>query len=344
MMAALEWVSVFFALAMLAVVALERTAIGLSRVRQDRIERRYSPLLRRALAGDTDATRDIAGSPARHRLAVAYLLIGPLIDDRDPPRVAATRRVAREVFIVRLAEGYLHSWRWWRRALGLRGLGLIRDRDHTGQIVAALDDRHPDVRAAALDSLADLRDPASLPAIVVRLLDASLDRGRRAAALVAFGAEGVPFVLALAEMDQEHRVQYARALAICGTARARPTLRRWTLDDRAEVRAGALSALAHIGLDEESALTALAALESDDARVRASAARAFRDWRGSVDASEPLARHLEDAWIVAVPAAQSLKSMGGDGLARLNARASRPGLAGLLARQMLWEAQTGAAP
>jgi HEAT repeat protein len=343
MMSAVFWGSIGVAVAMLLAVIIERATVGISQLRWAHLERRYMPLLRRALAGDDDTIDRLAESPAQHRLTIGYLLIGPLIEDRDPVRIEATRRVARGIFVVSLAEGYLRSWRWWRRALGLRGLGLIRDRDHTGAIVGALDDPHPDVRAAALDALTDLRDPAALPAILVRLLDASLQPGRRAAALDAFGMEAEPFVLALAEIDADHRVDYARALAICGTARARPVLRRWTLDDRAEVRTGALSALARVGLDEDSALAALASLESDDAHVRAAAARAFHGWRGSVDASEPLERHLDDAWTVAVPAARSLQSMGGGGLARLTAKAAHPGLAGLLARQMIWETQSGIA-
>lgn len=340
MMHGLLWGSIHFGLVMLAAVAVERTAYGVSGLRQARLERRYMPLLSRALAGDEHATGRLAAAPQGHRLAIGYLLIGPLIDDRAPARIAATRRVARAIVIVPLADGYLRSRRWWRRALGLRALGLIQDRTHTGAIVAALDDPHPGVRAAALDALTDLRDPVAMPAIVSRLLDSSLDPARRVAALSAFGSEAEGFVLDLADVDAEHRVHYARALAICGTARARPVLRRWMSDDRAEVRAAALSALARIGLDHESAL---AALDSGDATVRASAARAFRGWTGGVDASEPLARHLEDSWTVAVPAARALQSMGGIGLMRLGIRAARPDLAGLLAQQMIWEAETGLA-
>jgi HEAT repeat protein len=336
----LPWGSVGFAVAMFAAVVAERTAVGVSQLRRAHLERRYMPLLGRALAGDATATSELADSPARHRFTIGYLLIGPLIDDRDPSRIAASRRVARAMFVVSLAEGYLRSRRWWRRALGLRALGLIQDRDHTAAIVGALDDRHPGVRAAALDALTDLRDPAAMPAIIVRLLDTSLHRGRKAAALNAFGEKAETFVLSLAAIHPEQRVNYAWALGICGTARARPALREWTLDDRVEVQAAALSALASVGLDQESALAALAALEGEDTGVRASAARAFRGWTGAVDASEPLARHLEDAWTVAVPAARSLQSMGSLGLARLTDRAGRPGLAGLLARQMIWETES----
>lgn len=343
MLRAVEWYSVLFALAMLTAVTVERAAAGLFQIRDARIRHRYVPLIDRALAGDEAALAELAVSPLQHRLAVGYLLIGPLIDDRDPVRIAATRTVARAVLILQLCERYLRSRRWWRRALGLRGLGLIQDREHTGAIVAALDDPQSDVRAAALDALTDLRDPASMTAIVVRLLDTSLDRGRRAAAVATFGAEAETFVLALAEIAPEHRVNYARALVICGSARARPALCQWAQDERVEVRASALSALAKVGLDDSAARIALDALEHPDPVVRARAARALTGWTGTPEAPARLARHLDDTWTVAVPAARTLQTMGDPGIAALTASASRPGLPGLLARQMLWQAHAGVA-
>src|SRR6185503_9774682 len=109
-------------------------------------------------------------------------------------------------------------------ALALRALGLIQATERATQIVACLDDRHHEVRGAALDALADLHYPPTLPAIVARLHDASLDGGRRFAALAAFGSEGEPLLLDLASIDPARRLSYARTLAVCGTARARPML------------------------------------------------------------------------------------------------------------------------
>jgi hypothetical protein len=335
--------SAIFAAAALLAVVLERVAFGVAQIRQRRIEQHYVPLLRRALGGDRVALQQLAASPGRDRLAVAYLLIGPLVDDRDPTRLAASREVVQAMSLTEVGDRLLRSRLWWRRALALRAFGLLKSPNRTAIVVGALDDSHPAVRGAALDALADLRDSAAMPAIVVRLLDPSLPRRRREAAVETFGADGESFVLALADLVPEYRVNYARALAICGTARARPALSRWAAEGAPEVRAGALSAIARIGLDEQCARVAVDALESEDARVRASAARALRGWHGTIDASEPLARHLDDAWAVAVPAARSLQSLGQAGLARLNERASRPGLAGLLARQMLWEAGAGVA-
>jgi len=331
----LVWMSSAFVLAMTVGVVIERTAFELLRVRRLRIANLYSPLVGRALAGDDGALGFLVASPARHRLAVARLLLEPLIDDRDPTRITRTRAIVDALSIISIVDRYLRSWLWWRRAVALRALGVLRLRDHTAAVVAALDDSHPDVRAAALDALAYLRDVASLPAIVVRLHDASLQPARRLAALAAFGPECEDFLLELSQVDAEHLVNYSRALAICGTRRSRPVLARWTHDARPEVRAAAFEALAHVGVDAEEATLAIEALESPDAPVRAMAAYALNGWKGSGQAAVQLGRHLDDAWPVAVNAAQSLRSMGAAGIIELEARASRSDLAGLLARQIL---------
>jgi HEAT repeat protein len=323
---------------MAAAVAIERAVFGIAALRQQRLERRYLPIIHRALDGDERARGALAAVPARHRLTVAWLLIGPLTHDRNPARIDATRSLAETVGVPAIADRYLTSVRWWRRALALRALGLMRSRNHAAEIVGALDDGNADVRAAALDALTDLRDPRTVPAIVARMHDASLARGRRAAALSAFGDACEPLLLDLAEVDPPHRVNYARALAVCGTVRSRIELCGWAHDARPEVRAAAFEALAHVGLDAAAATLAIEALESPETLVRAMAARALAGWTGAGDAPPRLGRHLEDVWPVAVSAARSLQSMGEPGLAELRACALRADLAGLLARQTLWQA------
>jgi HEAT repeat protein len=330
------WTSVLCALTMAIAVGAERAAFGLQQALSRRLARRYAPLIQRALEGDDTARRELAASPSRHRLAIARLLITPLIEDRDPGHIEQAREIARMISGFRFADRYLRSRLWWRRALALRALGLIQERDRTPELIAALDDAHPDVRAAALDGLTDLRDPATVPAIVVRLHDTSLHRGRRGAALKTFGAQCEPFLLEWSEVDPAHRFNYTRAFGICGTARSRPTLCSWTRDARADVRAGAFEALAYVGLDDDAARIAIEGLESKDAPVRAMAAFALRGWHGDGDAAARLAKHLDDTWAVAVQAARTLQSMGHAGFVALEARASRPDLGGLLARQMLW--------
>ena len=104
---------------------------ALLQARRLRIENRYSPLVRRALAGDDAALGRLVAGPARHRLAVARLLIEPLIDDRDPARIARTRAIVGALSFIPIADRYLRSWLWWRRAVALRALGVLQLHDHT---------------------------------------------------------------------------------------------------------------------------------------------------------------------------------------------------------------------
>jgi hypothetical protein len=332
------WFALVLALSATGAVIVERASFGLGQIRRRRFESRYQPLVERAVAGDPLARDALVTSPPQYRVEIAGLLITPLIEDRDPRRIARTRAVVESMSLIPGIERYLESRLWWRRAIGLRAAGLLQLHEHTARIVAALDDRNDDVRAAALDALTDSRDPASLPAIVVRLLDPSLHRGRRLAALAAFGADAEPLLLDIADADVAHRVHYARAIALCGTDRSRVVLCRWMNDPRPDVRAAAFEALAHVGLDDRAASLAIGALNGDEPGVRAAAAHALNGWTGPGDAAAHLAHHLDDAWTVAVPAARSLQSMVPAGWEALRACAPRDDLAGLLARQMLWEA------
>jgi HEAT repeat protein len=334
----LVWAGLAMALTMIAVVIFERAEFGVRQALDRRLTDRYRPLVRRAMTGDDDAQEALRTVPARHRITVAWLVIEPLIDDRDPERIGRARAIVRGISVFPIADQYLRSRLWWRRARALRALGLIQATDHTPQLIAALDDPHPDVRAAALDGLTDMQDLTALEAIVVRVHDASLHRGRRGAALKQFGTECEPFLLELAAVDPENRLNYIYAIAICGTALSRPILCRWTEDTRVEVRATAFEALGYVGLDDVAARVAVEGLESGDTQVRAMAAYALKDWRGPGDAAARLAAHLDDTWAVAVRAARSLKSMGPAGSAQLEALTSRPDMSGLLARQMLWQA------
>lgn len=330
-------VAIAAAIATAGAVAIERMWCAVSQWRGRRFASRYEPVLARALDGDADAVRTLASLAARDRVRVALLLIGPLVDDRSAGRLAATRAVITKLALREEADRLLSSRLWWRRAVALRAFGLLQAPNRTAAIVAALDDRSSDVRGAALDSLADLGDPASLPAIVVRLQDSTLHRGRRLEALTSFRAAAEPLVLDLAEIDPAHRVHYARALAICGTATCRPVLCQWAQDDAASLRAAAFMALSHVGADAYAAALAVAALERDEVIVRAAAARALQAWTGPPDAVQPLVRHLDDEWNVAVRAARSLQSIVPAGVEALTGAAARQDLAGLLSRQMLWE-------
>src|SRR5262245_35424649 len=333
------WAGIALAAGAVTIVVVQRIALAAHEAGLRRLERQYRVVIQRALGGDGEAVATLAHCHARDRLPLARLLILPLVEDRDPQRIAATRAIARAMTIIAVADRYLRSPWWWRRATALRALGVMQVAERSSQIVAALDDGNAEVRNAALDALADLRNPATLQAIVVRLHDSSLQRGRRAEALTAFGPQCEGFLLDLAAVHYEHRLNYARALAICGTARSRPVLCAWTNDPRVEVRAAAFETLARVGLDARAASLAIAALESPDVPVRAMAAAALHNWTGAGDAATHLSEHLADTWTVAVQAAVSLRSMGDAGRAALEARANGSDVVGVLARQMLWEAE-----
>ena len=333
------WIGVGIAAIMAVVVILGRLGLIAHERFLRRLTRRYGPVIERALGGDAAALDVLVRSPSRYRLELARLLVLPLVQDRRPERIAATRDIIRAMSLVSLADRWARSRRWWRRIPALQAFGLLRFRDRAPQLVAALDDPNPDVRSTALDALADLHDPATLRAIVVRLHDTSLQRGRRAAALAAFGSECEGFLLELSGVDPAHRLNYAKALTICGTARSRPALCEWTTDARHDVRATAFEALARIGLDDRAAALAVAALEHDDVHERAMAAAALHGWMPQGDVPSRLGRHLGDAWPVAVRSARALQSMGPAGHAALETYAARADAAGALARQMLWEVE-----
>ena len=333
----LLWAGLILAVSTFSAVAIGRLAYGLGSLRDERLRRRYRPLLQRALEGDDEARLTLIASPSRHRVHLVLLLIAPLLEDRDPERIDRTRRLADALSFTAVADRFLRSRWWWQRARALRGLGLLRYSDYTAVIVTALDDPNLNIRAAALDALSDLKDPRSLPALIVRMHDPSLPRGRRAQALAAFGTECESLVLDLAAIDRDNTPAYALVLSRCGTVRSLEALSRWTTDDRAIVRAVAFEGLAHVGLDEHAAHLSIDALNDDEAPVRAMAARALRHWL-TRDAAAHLGAHLDDEWPVAVEAADSLRAMHEPGLMELQAQAARTDLAGLLARQMLWEA------
>ena len=125
------WAGVVAAFTMAAAVVVERAAFGVHRALSLRITERYSPQIQRALGGDETARRELLASPARHRLALARMLIEPLIEDRNPERIARTRTIVQAMSVIDLADRYLRSRLWWRRALALRALGLVQARDHT---------------------------------------------------------------------------------------------------------------------------------------------------------------------------------------------------------------------
>ena len=324
------------ALAVALAVVFARAALAWRDARRIRLERMYQPLLTKALDGDDAALRRLAASPRRHRLLLAELLLFPMHDRRDRTLVDRARAILGGMGPPALIDRYMESWWWWRRAMALRAAGFLQLREYTPRLVAALDDGQAEIRAAALDGLADSEDPAALAAVVVRLHDETLHRGRRAAVLAAFGARCEPMLLDLAAVDPANRLNYVRALAITGTGAARPALSSWIADAQPAVRAAALDALRHTGLNAACTGAVVAALEDPETQVRAAAARALG--AGAEPAvADRVAAHLTDCWPVCADAARTLRRLGAEGRVLLEEASAREDLAGTLARQMLWE-------
>ena len=98
------WMALVAACKMTAAVVVERAVFGAQQARSRHFVQRYRPLVQRAVAGDETARGELLGSPARHRLALAWLLIEPLIEDRDPERIARTRAIAQALSVFELAD------------------------------------------------------------------------------------------------------------------------------------------------------------------------------------------------------------------------------------------------
>ena len=157
------WAAVATAVTMAAAVVLERAEFGVQQALDRRLLQRYRPLVHRALEGD-DTARDELLARSRET------------SDRD--RLAGDRTAHRGSRPGAHRQGLARSCRRCRcspsptvtcgagcgggaRAPCARS-GSIQATDHTAQLVAALDDPHPDVRAAALDGLTDMHDLTAL--------------------------------------------------------------------------------------------------------------------------------------------------------------------------------------
>ena len=112
------------------------------------------------LAGSKAEAAGTADTSAREVIATELL---SALAGRNPER----RERAREAFIqsgyfddatrdLRVAEAPAE------RASAARKLALVRDFEATPHLVASLDDEAPEVRRAAVEALADLRDPSAI--------------------------------------------------------------------------------------------------------------------------------------------------------------------------------------
>lgn len=159
------------------------------------LQRRYRPVVAKLLAG----TRGQSGLDALRELPLAEieLLLDPLFAKRKLPErcLVFLRAICSELGLIdlwhnRVANGGQASSRILRdgegkavaepllmrsilRAKSIRNLGKLRHQPSWPVLLHALDDRQPDIQAAALRSLASLGVPESFPALCERLVAAA---------------------------------------------------------------------------------------------------------------------------------------------------------------------------
>lgn len=325
-------------LVMLTLLIVQRFIRGVIDRRHARLCARYQPLVDRIIEGrEADALPVLKRAPSRHRGVIGELTLNSI-------RALSGAPVARAGSLLRALGLELH-WRedlrdrrWWRRAAAVRAIGLVSDNDAFEPLVDALDDPHEEVRAAAVDALGRLGDPRAIAPLIDRLPDQSRNqRVRIVDALRQLGQSAGDALLAFVRERPERLPLVADVLAGAAGTAAVKDLMAWCADAAPAVRSAAMSALGTVGLDDQSYYYALRALTDEDAGVRAMAARALGR-SGCADAAEYLAERLADEWSVAAHSARALARLSSAGRDALQRRATEPGQAGELARQMLWEA------
>jgi HEAT repeat protein len=132
----------------------------------------------------------------------------------------------------------------------------------TPLLLAALDDKDPNIRSAAIESLGEVGAGAS--AAVPRLSEFLKGQGERAVVIQALGRIGPGASAAVPVLIQELRTAHhgdresaAEALGRIGAAEAVHALADATRDPVADVRWYALNALARVGLESPEAMEAL---------------------------------------------------------------------------------------
>jgi hypothetical protein len=302
---------------------------------------RYQPAIDAVLAAPTPAQLEAAiaqllAAPTRYRRALGRLLIKPLRVASGSP-VDAARTAAARLGLIDRWRADLVDHTWWRQAEAARALGLVRAEGALKPLLERLDDPHEEVRAAAVEALGHLGDPGCVPALLRALPDATRhQRARVVEAIRALGPSVAHALVAHARVHPDDLATVAELLGFTNATSAADDLLAWSNHQDSRVRAAALQAIGSLGLDDRAYYYTLRALGDTAEEVRAMAARALGRSRRR-DAAPYLAQHLGDEWLVAAHAATALRMLGPAGERELIARQEAPGLAGVLARQMLWE-------
>jgi hypothetical protein len=305
------------------------------RARRDRVPlARARRAVRDAAAGRTPDAADAAAlaSLPRQLRTRTFVELAPRIAGAGRRRLTA---LAGGMGMVASAEARCGSRRWWRRLHAVRFLEAVGG--GTGVVPALLEDRHPAVRAAAVEWSAGHPAPE-----VVERLARMLERPDRFGGFVLRDALiriGTPAVQPLARHLE--RTGGPASLGALDVAAALPDPRYRTAariraaDAHPEVRRGACRLLGALG--GAGAVDALRArLDDSDEGVRAAAAAALGRLGDWVSAPALAARLRDPAWAVRRGAALALRALGAPGVLYLRRGLSdADGFAADIARQVL---------
>jgi M6 family metalloprotease-like protein len=289
------------------------------------------PIVRLALSivprpGDDQTARDLQAD-VRDGLAGCARRLVQSVAPNGETREQRDARASLNV-LVSVAATWLMDKDPKRR---IEGAGLLQQcaaKPVPDELLAALDDRHPDVREAAADALAPLKDERALPGLVERLDDTyATVRAAAAAALGELGDGRAAAALAdrmAVESDRDVTTSIARALAQIGTPETVQPLLRALNGPVYEARIEAARGLAkHKRPEVVDAL--IAALPDADHGVLISARRTNSYWPrlrvwamralasiGDPRAIEPIRAYLEaDDLSCRLPAALALLRLSG---------------------------------
>jgi len=299
----------------------------------DRRRARLSAVPRRALVSlvadehASEAQLDLlAGLPAGVWRAVAPTAIGMLAKLRGDARVALAAVFERRGMVSQALRD-LATGSPIRRGRAAVLLGSLARHDAVPGLCALLDDRHREVRLAAVRALALIGDVSAAQPLLASVI------GRRptppqliADALAKLGPAVLPSLLdALRDPRPPVRLSAVNAIHQLGATGARTSLvAALRTDESVEVRRLAARALGRLGT--RSALAPLIDATGPDQPlpVRAEATLAIGEW-ASADAVDVLGSLLaDDHYPVAHAAARALLRTGPAGLATLRRAAAAP--------------------
>jgi HEAT repeat protein len=304
---ALELIAgVMSALALLAMVALvlRRVVLARARGRREDRERALRPL---ALALVDGEEPEIAFQGGEARVFAAILgRYARKLRGESSARIAAffERRGDLDRELRRL-----RSRRSMTRATAAFTLGDMGSPRAIAPLIAALDDRARDVRAAAARSLGRLEAEDAVPRLVRSLAGQEVPRTVAAHALLSIGSSAPPRLRGLVgTADPAVRATAIELIGFTADPDHGELLGLALRDTSGEVRAAAARSLGRLGARGEAAALRRA-LEDPAAFVRTAAAHALGRI-GDRDAVEPLVRQAqEDAYDPAQAAAHALAAI-----------------------------------